>query len=128
MPGDTARTGVIVASTGDFPDFLQIEPDMKNTGPLKLSLPPSHAAVSSHGRACPRCHSAVFNVSRRLTDLFLSLFIPVRRYRCISMKCSWEGTLREKKNRLAETVRVAPERVPAQTVRTLAPPARIGET
>ena len=101
---------------------------MKNNGPSKLSLPPSHAAVASHGRACPRCHSAVFSVSRRLTDLFLSLFIPLRRYRCISMKCSWEGTLREKKNRLADTVFVAPERVSAQSARSLSPPARIGGT
>jgi hypothetical protein len=101
-----------------------MDPEMKNNGPLKLS-PPTRDAVAPHGRACPRCHSAVFNVSRRLTDLILSLFTPVRRYRCISMKCSWEGTLREKKSRLAETVGVALERVPEQTGRTVAHPVRI---
>ena len=51
---------------------------MKNAAPLKFSLTPARdATASSHSRACPRCHSAVFNVSRRLSDLFLSLFIPV---------------------------------------------------
>jgi hypothetical protein len=37
----------------------------------------------------------VFNVSRRFVDLLISVFIPVRRYRCISMQCSWEGNLRD---------------------------------
>ncbi len=100
---------------------------MKNAAPLKFSLTPARdATASSHSRACPRCHSAVFNVSRRLSDLFLSLFIPLRRYRCISMKCSWEGTLREKKKQLPETVRIAPEPPTGQSARMFAHPARIG--
>jgi hypothetical protein len=30
-------------------------------------------------------------------DLFISLFLSVRRYRCGSMGCSWEGNLRERR-------------------------------
>jgi hypothetical protein len=84
-----------------------MEPDMKNNVNHSL-MPTGNTALSAHSRACPRCQSAVFNVSRRLTDLLLSVFVPLRRYRCISMKCSWEGTLREKKNRLVEPVRAVP--------------------
>jgi hypothetical protein len=96
---------------------------MKNYGRWNLSLMSvGNTAVASHSRACPRCQSAVFSVSRRLSDLFVSLFIPLRRYRCISMKCSWEGTLRERKTRLPETLRAAPRLGSAPAS---APPVRI---
>lgn len=96
-----------------------MEPDMKNYGFLNFSLMPlADTAVAAHSRACPRCHSAVFNVSRRLNDLFLSIFIPLRRYRCISMKCSWEGTLREKRSRRANPLSVAASQ---ESVRNAAP-------
>jgi len=42
----------------------------------------------------------VFSVSRRLIDMVVGLFVPLRRFRCISMKCTWEGSLREKELRL----------------------------
>jgi hypothetical protein len=47
--------------------------------------------------SCPRCKSSVFRVSRRFLDLLVSIFMPVRRYRCISMECPWEGNFREKR-------------------------------
>ena len=60
-------------------------------------LPFSPRALgSSSGATCPRCSSPVFRVSRRLPDLFISFFVAIRRYRCISMECSWEGNVRVK--------------------------------
>lgn len=60
-------------------------------------LPFSPRALgSSCGVTCPRCRSPVFRVSRRLADLFISFFVSIRRYRCISMECSWEGNIRVK--------------------------------
>jgi len=56
----------------------------------------SESAAAAHGLACPTCGSAVFRVSRRAVDLLASIFVPLRRYRCIAMKCAWEGNLREK--------------------------------
>lgn len=50
----------------------------------------------SRGRTCPRCNAAVFRVSRRLVDLIVSVFVPIRRYRCRSLSCGWEGNLRDK--------------------------------
>ena len=61
-----------------------------------------HASCSS---VCPRCQASVFRVSRRVTDLLVSLFMPVRRYRCISMACNWEGNLREKRVSLPSIAR-----------------------
>jgi len=63
-----------------------------------LVTPPTRLALSSCGRCCPRCQSAVFNVARRLPDLLVSLFVPLRRYRCISLQCAWEGNLRAKRS------------------------------
>jgi len=60
---------------------------------------------SSCAHGCPRCNASVFRVSRRFVDMFISLFISIRRYRCISMKCNWEGNLREKQNYLPSRMR-----------------------
>lgn len=49
---------------------------------------------SAQRAACPCCKGAVFSVPRRAVDLLLSIFIPVARFRCRSMCCSWEGNLR----------------------------------
>ena len=49
------------------------------------------------GRSCPRCNSAVFRVPRRIIDLFMSIFVPLRRYRCSAMDCHWEGNVRNKR-------------------------------
>jgi hypothetical protein len=71
-------------------------------------LPFSPGALRSSGSVCPRCNAAVFRVSRRFIDLFVSLFVPVRRYRCISMECNWEGNLRMKRTSLPVSVRAKP--------------------
>lgn len=65
--------------------------------PLASTLDTGH---SSCARGCPRCNSSVFRVSRRFIDMFISIFVTIRRYRCISMQCNWEGNLREKQNDL----------------------------
>lgn len=48
----------------------------------------------THRHACPRCKGSVYRVPRRFVDLLLSIFVPVRRYRCDEMGCYWEGNLR----------------------------------
>lgn len=49
----------------------------------------------SGGPACPRCNRPACRIQRRLVDRLISYFVPVRRYRCRSMGCGWEGNLRE---------------------------------
>ncbi len=63
------------------------------------------AAIATHRMACPRCNSSVFRVSRRFVDLVVSLFIPVRRFRCIAMNCAWEGALRDKPRSVSRAAR-----------------------
>lgn len=53
-------------------------------------------ALNSHARRCPLCHGTMNRIPRRAIDLLLSLFMPVQRYRCRSMRCDWEGNLRMK--------------------------------
>jgi hypothetical protein len=72
--------------------------------PTLLVAPLGDSGLSSCGRCCPRCQSALYRVARRLPDLLLSLFMPLRRYRCISLQCSWEGNLRQKRAALASLV------------------------
>lgn len=74
-------------------------------GNIHYILPFSPGALHSSGFACPRCNASVFRVSRRLFDLFISIFMPVRRYRCISMECNWEGSLRAKQISLSDKIR-----------------------
>lgn len=49
-----------------------------------------------HGNhpVCPVCQGNLARVPRRLSDRFVSIFMLVHRYRCCSMPCNWEGTLR----------------------------------
>jgi len=53
-------------------------------------------SVASYGQPCPVCNASTHRISRRFIDRLLSIFMPVRRYRCQSMKCTWEGNLRVK--------------------------------
>ncbi len=53
---------------------------------------------ASYRHACPRCNGSMYRVPRRFVDLLLSKFVRVRRYRCDSMGCTWEGNLREKRH------------------------------
>ena len=41
--------------------------------------------------AYARCKGSVYRTLRRLVDLLMSIFIPIRRYRCHLTSCSWEG-------------------------------------
>lgn len=68
-------------------------------------LPFSPGALHSSGFTCPRCNASVFRVSRRFVDLLVSVFLPVRRYRCISMECNWEGNRRPKQISLSDKIR-----------------------
>ncbi|HIC88411.1 MAG TPA: hypothetical protein EYP04_03285 [Anaerolineae bacterium] len=43
------------------------------------------------GETCPRCGGRISRVHRHFTDRLLDLVIPVRRYRCRSSACRWEG-------------------------------------
>jgi hypothetical protein len=45
---------------------------------------------------CPRCGDGLNRVRRRYIDVLISRFIAVRRYRCSSMLCMWEGNLRDR--------------------------------
>jgi len=67
-----------------------------------LVAPRGSAGLSASGLCCPCCKSSVFRVARRLPDLLISLFTPIRRYRCISMKCSWEGNFRQRRSVLLQ--------------------------
>jgi hypothetical protein len=52
-------------------------------------FPPPEA----YGGRCPCCGGAAHRVQRRLFDRFVNLFLPIYRYRCGSLGCSWEGIL-----------------------------------
>jgi transposase-like protein len=42
---------------------------------------------------CPHCGRATYRVRRRQIDKLLSLFVPLRRFRC--GHCGWEGNRRD---------------------------------
>jgi hypothetical protein len=42
---------------------------------------------------CPLCSGSLQRVQRHPFDRFINIFLPVHRYRCASLGCSWEGTL-----------------------------------
>jgi hypothetical protein len=60
------------------------------------SLAGTGGGIASHGRCCPLCNGSTNRIPRRWVDLLLSIFLPVQRYRCRSLRCDWEGNLREK--------------------------------
>lgn len=57
---------------------------------------------AAHRPACPHCKGAVIRVPRRFVDLLISIFVPVRRFRCCAMRCGWEGNLRNSRYFLSE--------------------------
>jgi hypothetical protein len=63
---------------------------------LKFHRPRSYVG-SAGAAACPRCGGAVQRIRRRWIDRLVSLFGRVRRYRCHSLVCGWEGNLRERR-------------------------------
>ena len=46
------------------------------------------------GRPCPSCGGQTQRVQRHFIDRLLSLFVPLVRYRCRSIRCGWEGRLK----------------------------------
>jgi hypothetical protein len=48
-------------------------------------------SASQTALRCPRCGGGVHRVHRRWGDRVVSLFVPVRRYRCSNRECRWCG-------------------------------------
>ena len=46
---------------------------------------------SSSRPTCPRCSQPVYKVHRRWPDRLVSVFHSVRRYRCRTERCGWQG-------------------------------------
>jgi hypothetical protein len=40
-------------------------------------------------------------IKRRFVDRIVSLFTPLRRYRCRNVACEWEGNLRHERKRVS---------------------------
>jgi hypothetical protein len=40
---------------------------------------------------CPRCDGNIHRVHRHAIDRLISLYVPVRRYRCANDECRWQG-------------------------------------
>jgi len=55
---------------------------------------------------CPRCGGRIHRSHRHASDRLISLFVPVRRYRCTAKECRWHG-------RRVEAVGRQPHPVPA---------------
>ena len=50
-------------------------------------------AARDHDRACPQCGGGLARIRRLREDRDASLAAPVRRFRCASAQCGWEGLL-----------------------------------
>lgn len=40
---------------------------------------------------CPRCQGPIQRIHRTRLDRIISLYVPVRRYRCADRECRWQG-------------------------------------
>jgi len=43
--------------------------------------------VASYSQPCLVCNASTYRIRRRFIDLLVSVFTPVHRYRCRSLKC-----------------------------------------
>jgi len=59
---------------------------------LAESITPREPHVAYAG-VCPCCNGPVYRIQRRSFDRFINIFLPIYRYRCGSLGCSWEGNL-----------------------------------
>lgn len=59
---------------------------------------PGPARARSREPACPRCAGPVDRIPRLGLDRLISLVVPLRRYRCCTLACAWEGTLRARRD------------------------------
>lgn len=57
----------------------------------------SRSGYAARGPTCPCCRGGVLRIRRRWVDLLVSFFTPIRRFRCRSTECGWEGNLRVKR-------------------------------
>jgi hypothetical protein len=48
-------------------------------------------AAALKTRTCPRCGGKLHRIHRRWRDRVVSLYVPVRRYRCGDPSCGWSG-------------------------------------
>ena len=55
---------------------------------------PGPSAQRPSATACPHCKGNTDRIPRNTLDFMISVFVPVRRYRCVSIGCNWEGRLR----------------------------------
>lgn len=55
------------------------------------------AAQTDHELVCPRCKGPIYRTHRRLVDRVISVIVPVRRYRCFSVRCQWEGNIHQRR-------------------------------
>jgi hypothetical protein len=62
---------------------------------------------------CPRCGGRIHRSHRHATDRLISLFVPVRRYRCATKECRWHGLRIEGVGRQPHPL-AAPEEQPPQ--------------
>jgi transposase len=72
---------------------------MSDRGDPNLPAPGYRVVPEKSERAarqvrCPHCNGRVDRIKRRLFDRIVSLFSPVRRYRCWNHGCNWEANLR----------------------------------
>ena len=57
----------------------------------------SHVAANINNvfaNVCPHCGGDLMRIRRRPVDRLLSVFVPVRRFRCVNFRCIWEGNVR----------------------------------
>ncbi len=55
---------------------------------------PPRGPNRDRGPQCPDCNGAMQRIPRTLFDRLVSLISPRKRYRCLSLSCGWEGTVR----------------------------------
>jgi hypothetical protein len=63
---------------------------MKSTDARGFAPAPS---TPMNAPSCPMCGGPLRRIHRRFIDRVLSLFRPVRRYRCPQPTCRWEGNV-----------------------------------
>ncbi len=67
----------------------------------RLMNNPSLAAA-----ACPKCDGPIHRIHRKPLDRLISVYVPVRRYRCHQSECNWNG-LRVGRHHVSARVRGA---------------------
>ena len=66
---------------------------------------------------CPHCQNRAYRIPRRFRDRLFSLIVPLRRYRCETSDCNWEGNLPVRRGKQDTGVAAARNRPVWQYVR-----------